>query len=77
VARRIRVFSSSVVAQGDRCIRRDSDQTNECRLRTVGRAGGVGAARHRREYERLAKTPIAAIRASDTALTKAGVEQGG
>jgi len=46
-------------------------------LRTVGEAGGVGAARHGREYERPAKTSTAAIRASDIALTKAGVERGG
>ena len=46
-------------------------------LRAVGEAGGVGAARHWREYEQPAQTPIAAIRASDTALTKAGVERGG
>jgi hypothetical protein len=46
-------------------------------LQAVGGAGGVGAARHRREYDGPAKTSIAAIRASDTALTKAGVERGG
>jgi len=45
-------------------------------LRTVGGAGGVGAARHWREYERPPKTSIAAIRASDTDLTKGGVERG-
>jgi hypothetical protein len=43
-------------------------------LQAVGRPGGVGAARHRREQDRIAKR---AIRASDTALRKAGVERGG
>ena len=45
-------------------------------LRTVGGAGGIGAVRHLREYDRPARTSIAAIRATDTALTKAGVERG-
>ena len=45
-------------------------------LWAIGGAGGVGAARHWRGYERVAKTPFATIRASDTALTKAGVERG-
>jgi hypothetical protein len=45
-------------------------------LRADGGAGGVGAVTHRREYERPAGKSIAAIRASDTALTKGGVERG-
>jgi len=46
-------------------------------LRADGGAGGAGALKQWREYERPAGTSIAAIRASDTALTKAGVERGG
>lgn len=45
-------------------------------LWAIGGAGGVGAERHWRGYERVAQTPFATIRASDTALTKAGVERG-
>ena len=45
-------------------------------LRTVGGAGGAGSARRRSEYDRPEKTPIATIRATDTALMKAGVERG-
>ena len=46
-------------------------------LRADGGAGGIGAVKHRREHERPAGVSIAAIRASDTALTKVGVERGG
>jgi hypothetical protein len=45
-------------------------------LLAVGGAGGVDAARRWRKCERQAKTSNASIRASDTALTKAGVERG-
>ena len=45
-------------------------------LRRVGGAGGAGAARRRREYERPKRTSLTAIRATDTALVKAGVERG-
>jgi hypothetical protein len=45
-------------------------------LQADGGAGGVGAVTHRREYERPAGKSIAAIRASDTALTNGGVERG-
>ena len=43
-------------------------------LWAIGGAGGVGAARHWRGYERVAKKPFATIRASDTALMKAGLD---
>jgi hypothetical protein len=45
-------------------------------LLAVGGTGGVGTARYWREYERPEQTSIAAIRACDTALRKAGVERG-
>jgi len=46
-------------------------------LRPAGGAGGIGAVRHWRELDRPARTSIAAIRTTDTALNKAGVERGG
>ena len=42
-------------------------------LRAVGGAGGVGAARLRREYDRPAKHVDRCDSHTDTALTKAGV----
>jgi hypothetical protein len=45
-------------------------------LEVSGRTGGVGAARHWRESKRPPETPVVAIRAFDTALTKAGDVRG-
>jgi hypothetical protein len=45
-------------------------------LPPVGGAGGVGAAGHRRKQPRAARSPIAGVHASDTALAKAGVARG-
>jgi hypothetical protein len=45
-------------------------------LEVTGRPGGVDAARHWRESNRPPETPVVAIRAFDTALTKAGDVRG-
>ncbi len=54
----------------------NADQRGSRALRADGGAGGVGAVKLRREYKRPAGISIAAIHATDTALTKAGVERG-
>ena len=73
---RVRTVSSGAVAPATAAFDVIPIGLMNAGLRTVGGAGGVGAARRWRESERPGDTPVAAIRASGTALTKAGVERG-